>query len=409
MKENLIKNRIAIIGGGAAGMTAGIFAKKTAPDISVTIFEEKDSLGKKINATGNGKCNFSNTLMSDNCYRSENPTFVSPILKKFDVENTIRFFNEIGISVKNKNGYLYPNSEEASSVSNALILTLKAFGVNLIHEKAIDIKKENNVFKIKTPENTYTFDKVIISCGSYASKKNPNEFNGYDIVKSLGHKVTSLFPSLCQIRCSDKFFKTINGVRTEGIIKIFDAKKEIARDKGELLFTDYGISGIPAFQVSRYCVPKSTDLSAEIDFLPETGVDKVKEVLLKRRDLKSRTAEEAMYGLLNHKLNFVLLNCSGISPTEDVKKAFTDDNIKRLSENIKYFKCHVTGTNGTEFAQVIAGGADTRFIDNETLESKIIPGLYFAGEILDVDGICGGYNLQWAWSTGYVAGTSAAR
>ncbi len=408
MNEKNNKNKIGIIGGGASGLAAAIFASAGGAS-EVVIFEAKDAPGKKINGTGNGKCNFTNDDMDLSFYRGEHPEFVKFALESFDNEASKLFFRKIGITSKVKNGtYVYPYSEEASSVSAALRLAAEHMQVRFVFERVKSIEKEGKTYII----NNQYFDKVIICCGSFANMKDVTDFNGYGLVKSLGHRVTPLYPALCQIRCADSFFKTINGVRTEAELKVLSDAHLTAVENGELLFTDYGLSGIPAFQLSRFCAEgraKGKKVVAVINFLPKMTADEVKQEVEFRLSglLKSgRTAEETMFGLLNHKLNYVLLKLSGIDPTG--KGPVAKEKMERLVQNLTELHTEVTGTNDYSYAQVVAGGVDTCEVDPKTMESRLMPGVYFAGEILDVDGTCGGYNLQWAWSSGYVAGLSAS-
>ncbi|MCR5823242.1 MAG: aminoacetone oxidase family FAD-binding enzyme [Lachnospiraceae bacterium] len=403
------KNIIAVIGGGAGGMTAAIFASLDGHS-RVVIFEAKDAPGKKIKGTGNGKCNFTNDNMDLKFYRGEDPKFAADALKRFDNEAAKLFFKKMGIRPKEKNGgYIYPNSEEASSVSAALRLTAEERDVKFIFEKVREVKKAGNGFVV----NDRRFDKVILACGSFANMKDRNEFNGYVLAKGLGHRITPLYPALCQIRCAEKFFKTINGVRTEASLKVLEDDQEMAFEKGELLFTDYGVSGIPAFQLSRFCAEakaKGKKVTLKINFLPDTDISEVKrevDTRLTERAGKGRNIEESMYGLLNHKLNFVLLNLSGMDPTGKIS-GIDEKKKEKLIKNLTDLTLEVTGTNDFSFAQVVAGGVDTREIDEETMGSLKCPGLYFAGEIMDIDGTCGGYNLQWAWSSGAIAGLAAS-
>ncbi len=409
MAENKKKNRIGIIGGGASGMTAAIFASADKTS-EVVIFEAKDTPGKKINGTGNGKCNFTNDNMDIKFYRGTDPGFASFALKSFTNETAKAFFTSMGIRPKEKNGgYIYPNSEEASSVSEALRLTCENSKVRFVFEKVKSLKKENDIFLI----NGQPFDKAIIACGSFANMKDVTDFNGYDLVKNMKHRITPLYPSLCQIRCGEKFFKTINGVRTEADIKVMVEGKEKAFETGEILFTDYGVSGIPAFQVSRFCAEalgRSKKVEIRLNLMPQMTEQEVRSEIKNRMSgiiKKGRTVEQAMIGLLNHKLNYVLLNLSGFQPTGGIKD-ITEEKTERLIKNLTDFRLQVVGTNDFSYAQVVAGGVDTREINCETMESKIVPGLYFAGEIIDIDGTCGGYNLQWAWSSGALAGVNAS-
>ncbi len=409
MTDDKKKIKIGIIGGGAGGMAAAIFAS-LSDKAEITVFEAKDVPGRKINGTGNGKCNFTNDNMGPEYYRGNDPSFAVRAITVFDNKAAKAFFSKMGIRPKEKNGgYIYPYSEEASSVSSALRLTAESRKVRFLFERVKNVKRSGNGFLI----NGQSFDRVIMACGSFANMKDITDFNGYDLVKSLGIKLTQLYPALCQIRCSGNFFKTINGVRTDAAVKVLSEGKEIAHEKGEILFTDYGVSGIPAFQLSRYCssmIAEGKKISLEIDLLPDMDVEEVKteiDTRLSKLVRNGRNIEESMYGLLNHKLNYVLLKEAGIDPTGN-KGAVTDAKAARLIALLKSLKLQVTGTNDFSYSQVVAGGVDTRELNDRTMESLKVPGLYFAGEIIDIDGTCGGYNLQWAWSSGAIAGLSAA-
>ncbi|MBO7335713.1 MAG: NAD(P)/FAD-dependent oxidoreductase, partial [Lachnospiraceae bacterium] len=221
-----LKKKIAIIGGGASGMTAAIAASRL--NALVTVFEENSVQGKKICATGNGKCNFTNDALDVTRYRGGNADFMRSALSRFGVAETLKFFEEIGITPKKKGEYVYPNSEEARSVQKALILTMEELGVETVFEKVSDIKQKGNGFIV----NDRVFDKVIIACGSPAGLKKDSGFNGYDLVKSLGHHVTPVFPALVQLRFNDRHSKTLSGVRLEGLIKLFADGKNVASDYG---------------------------------------------------------------------------------------------------------------------------------------------------------------------------------
>ncbi len=378
----------------------------------VTVYEAKEKTGKKLLATGNGKCNFTNLVQKDSCYRGTDASFSKQVRETFTVEDTIRFFQNIGIEPKSKNGYIYPNSEQAVSVADALMLELRARHIKIINEPVVSIKKQENGFFVKTEQNQQEYATVILCCGSCAGMNKPEEFWGYRLVKQLGHHIAPVFPALVQLRCKEKWFKTIAGVRTEGIIRIFGDKTKMAEEKGELLFTDYGLSGIPVFQISRFAgeaLQQKKKVSCTLDLLPAYSFAELDNLLhMRRNQLKNRTAEEMLTGLSNHKLNYILLKEAGINPLEDSKTAFSEEAIKKLTEAYKQLTCQVTETNPFVNAQVCAGGVDTFELNPKTMESLLVPGLYFAGELVDVDGTCGGYNLQWAWSSGYVAGLYAA-
>ena len=406
-----MRTQVAIIGGGASGMMAAVTA--AAHGAEVTVYESKERLGKKILATGNGKCNFTNLVQEDSCYRGTDASFSKTAREKFSVEDTLDFFKKIGIEPKFRNGYVYPNSEQAVSVADALSMELRARRVKLIKETVYSVKVFDGQFLVKSENGQSEYDKLILCCGSCAGMKNPKEFNGYTIAESLGHRITPIIPALVQLRCKEKWFKTISGVRTEGVVTLYENGKQIATEKGELLFADYGLSGIPVFQISRFAgeaINRGSKVTCKLDFMPGYTKEELTELLKKRFEtLKNRTAEEVLTGLLNHKLNYVLLKECGIDPEVDSKKAYNESKIEKLASFYKDFSCQVTELNPFSNAQVCAGGVDTSEIKPETMESKRIPGLYFAGELVDVDGTCGGYNLQWAWSSGYVAGLYAAK
>lgn len=405
-----MKTRIAIIGGGASGMMAAVTA--AGMGAGVTVYEAKDRLGKKILATGNGKCNFTNLVQEDSCYRGTDAFFSKAARTVFSVEKTLDFFKNIGIEPKVRNGYVYPNSEQAASVADALFMELRAKKVKVMYAQVYSVKEMDGQFLVKSEQGQAEYDKVILCCGSCAGMKNPKEFTGYQLAERLGHHTTALIPALVQLRCKEKWFKTVSGVRTEGVVAVLENGKKIAEEKGELLFADYGLSGIPVFQVSRFAgeaLLRGSKVTCQIDLLPGYTKEELEALLEKRFEtLKSRTTEEVLTGLLNHKLNYVLLKEAGMDPVADSKKAYRKEDIAKLAVRYKNFNCQVTELNPFSNAQVCAGGVDTSEINPETMESKLVKGLYFAGELVDVDGTCGGYNLQWAWSSGYVAGMHAA-
>lgn len=405
-----MKIRIAIIGGGASGMMAAITAADHGAE--VWVYESKDRLGKKILATGNGKCNFTNLVQDDSCYRGTDSNFSKAVREQFTVDNTLDFFKRIGIEPKIKNGYVYPNSEQAASVADALSMELRAKRVKVVQEQVYSVKGEEASFLVKSEHGQNEFDKVILCCGSPAGMKNPKEFSGYSLVERFGHHITDLIPALVQLRCKEKWFKTISGVRCEGIIHVLENGLEIAKEKGELLFAEYGLSGIPVFQVSRFAgeaLNRGSKVTCKVDLLPGYTKEELEALLENRFEtLMGRTAEELLVGLHNHKINYVLLKELGIDPVEDSKKAYGTSDFTKLASLYKELTCQVTELNPFANAQVCAGGVDTSEIVDSTMESKLVRGLYFAGELVDVDGTCGGYNLQWAWSSGYVAGLHAA-
>lgn len=406
-----MRRKIAVIGGGASGLMTAITAARNGAE--VTIYEGKERLGKKLLATGNGKCNYTNLHQDDSCYRGADSGFSRSVRMQFTVEDTLKFFEEIGILPKIRNGYVYPNSEQAASVADALAMEIKALRMKVIQDEALRIQKKADRFEVVSTNGTKEYDRVVLCMGSCAGYKEEKKFSGYKIAEALGHSIESVSPALVQMRCPEKWFKTVAGVRCEGTICLFADQKEIIKEHGELLFAEYGLSGIPVFQISRFAgraLDNGSKVSCSIDFFNSMSVEQLTEHLQGRLNRAAgRTAEEMLVGLLNHKLNYVILKECGINPTEPAVKEFHSGTVlMRLAKKYKSFTCNVSGLNPFANAQVCAGGVKTSEINPDTLESKIVKGLYLAGELVDVDGTCGGYNLQWAWSSGYVAGLHAA-
>ena len=406
-----MKHKIIIIGGGAAGLMAAIFAARNHNE--VVVLEHTDKIGKKLLSTGNGRCNLTNTDMNMSCYHCKDSRFVASVLNRFNETNTMEFFHQLGLYFKNRDGYIYPYSNQASSVLEVLLLECRKLGVKIQYEieinKITPIKKGNK-FKINTYQEEYLCDKVIIATGSKAAPKTGSDGSGYKLLKQLGHHIVTPLPALTALRCSNKCTKSLAGVRTDGVVSIYVDKELKGKDQGEIQLTDYGISGIPVFQVSRYAsvaLNNHKKVEAVIDFFPlqeyEQLLSWMKEKFTKNPE---RTLEEHFIGVLNNKLAKVIIKEAGFL-SEQPGSSFNENELKALVQKIKYFSFTVTKTNAYDQAQVCCGGVSIDDINYDTLESKVVPNLYVAGEVIDVDGICGGYNLQWAWSTGYIAGTHA--
>lgn len=391
-------------------MMAAIAAARCGAD--VTIIEHMDRMGKKILSTGNGKCNMTNLDMREEYFRCSQKEFPGKVLKKFGAEDTLEFFETLGIVPKIKNGYVYPNSEQAASVLEVLLQEVNHLGIKVMTECAVKDIKPGKLHCVQTNQGTVKSDCVILAAGSKAAPVTGSDGSGYDMAKKLGHKIIQPLPALVQLRCEGKHYKQLAGIRTEAEITLMSGKQKLVSERGELQLTDYGISGIPVFQVSRYgavALAKKQDVTAVIDFLPGLTMEETKQMLAARREtLSYKTAEGFMTGLLNKKLSGVLLKLAGIRLEEQVS-SLKNQQLDRLLAQLKTYETKVTATNPYTNAQVCCGGVDTTEINAETMESKLVPGLYIVGELLDVDGICGGYNLQWAWSTGSIAGEHAGR
>lgn len=401
---------IIIIGAGASGMMAAITAARN--DKRVLLLEQMDKVGKKILATGNGKCNYTNENMELSNFRGDSQ-LIKNVLNKFSKEDCLNFFKEIGIYPKCKNGYYYPNSEQAASVQKALLMEMQNCNINLLTDVKISaIKNINNRFYISLNNENYTGDRLIVATGLLANPKLGSDGSIFPIIKKLGHSFTSIVPALCGFQCKGFKFSKAQGVRAEAVVTAMVEGKTVAFDKGEVQFADYGLSGIPVFQVSHFLSQALHDgkkCKIVLDLFPDLTEEELqREISYRFSNNQNYTVDDNMNGLLNQTLiNPICLKCN-IDSMKRSKK-ITEAEQHNLAVTIKNLEVDVEQSRGYSVAQVCAGGIKTKEIDNNTLESKYIKGLYFAGEILDVDGICGGYNLQWAWSSGYVAGTAASR
>jgi predicted Rossmann fold flavoprotein len=326
----------------------------------------------------------------------------------FDVNRTIEFFKELGIYPKERNGYVYPNSEQAASVVEVLHLELIKLEVKLICEVHVErITREKGRFLISTNKGEYTSDQVILAAGGCASPNLGSDGSGYALAKSMGHRIIKPLPALVQLKSDARYFKTLAGVRTAAQVQLYANGTLISKEQGELLLAAYGVSGIPIMQLSRYAskaLSEKKKVQLVIDYLPLLSQEELNRLLWERIQRNpQRTIEETLIGLLNNKLAYVGIKEAGMDPLALCSTA-GKDKLKRLALQFKEWKVNITEPNSFDQAQVSAGGVDTAEIKPETLESRLVKGLYFTGEIIDIDGTCGGYNLQWAWSTAAVAG-----
>ncbi len=401
---------VGVIGGGASGMMAAITAAQNGA--KVILIEHKDRIGKKILSTGNGRCNFTNIHQEPVCYHSENPDFPWHIIEQFDARSVISFFLQLGIYSKNRNGYIYPNSDQASAVLDVLRMEIGRLGIEVrTGLECREVRPGKRGFSILTDKGTIRADRVILCAGSKAAPSTGSDGSGYDIAKRLGHRIIPVLPALVQLRCQEGFFKSIAGVRANGTAAVWSDGQCIAKDTGEIQFTNYGISGIPVFQVSRYAsklLYERREVTAVIDFMPDFTKEQMYAFLSARAKTRpQKSAELFLTGLFHRKLSDLWVKLAEI-PRGKAAGSLSGAELERLTSLIKELSVTVTGTNSFEQAQVCCGGVDTSEVDPDTLESFYVPGVYFAGEILDVDGMCGGYNLSFAWASGYVAGRAAS-
>ncbi|MCI8453861.1 MAG: aminoacetone oxidase family FAD-binding enzyme [Lachnospiraceae bacterium] len=446
-----------IIGGGAAGLMAAVTAAKEGADI--TLLEHMPRVGKKLLATGNGRCNLSNEKISSECWRCSQEGFPMQVIGKFPLEDTLRFFRSLGVWTRSRGGYLYPASGQAQTVLDALRERVEELGIQVVCECRVDrveppdrtdgenvravsrtaedgvrptsrdkaqngipsasrLAGRNRRFLVRTSRGDFFGDFLILAAGSMAARSTGSDGSGYELARQLGHRIKKPLPALVQLRCKGDFFRSVAGVRAEASVRLYTAGKAgelstlLAEDTGEVQLTDYGLSGIPVFQVSRYAakaLDQNRRVLAVLDFLPEKTEDELLSLLKEQRTfLAGRRAESFLNGLFHKKLAALFLKAAQIQPQAKAG-ALSERALLRICECVKHAVFEVIATNSFDQAQVCMGGVQTREIDPNTMESRLVPGLYLAGEILDVDGICGGYNLQWAWSSGHVAGASAVQ
>ena len=402
-----MRRKIAVVGGGAAGMMAAIQA--AASGASVSLYERGDRVGKKILSTGNGKCNFSNEKMGPEYYHGSGKALWEAVYSAFDTAQTKAFFTSLGMRIKERDGYLYPASEQASTVLDLLRYELERQHITIHTETRIKvIYQEKGQFILRPSGDTH--DAVILACGGSAAPGTGSDGNGVRLAKKLGHTIVPVVPALTALRCQESFFKQVAGVRCDASLILRVAGKEVCRERGELQLTDYGISGIPSFQISRhaaYALQEKKPVTVTISFLPDLDESVCASFFQERLAVHGQeTMERFLTGIVNKKINQLLLKLSGIGQGERADEV-SASSFQRLWKLYCGLEVTVAGVNSFEKAQVSAGGVDCNEVTTG-LMSKKIPGLYFAGEMLDIDGVCGGYNLQWAWSSGAVAGRAAA-
>lgn len=403
--------RIIILGGGASGMVAAINASDGNNE--VIIIDKNNNLGKKILITGNGKCNYWNKDISIKHYNSTDLDILEKIItdkNKLDIQN---FFDRLGIVPRIKDNYYYPMSNQASSIQTALVLECQVCGVKIFNnEEVIDVSKREDVFEIITNKRKIQCDKVILAMGSKACPKTGSDGLGYKIATSLGHSLIKPLPALVQLRLNSPFLKEWHGIRSDVRVSLYEDNKLVKVESGEIQLTDYGVSGICVFQLSSLVsrgLYNSCKEEIEINFLNSLGINNEEEFIeyfdKRNKMVSNRNISQLLDGILNYKLVNLILKNIWIS-RDDNWDNITMIKKKELARYLTKFRLEITGTNGFDSAQVCSGGVRLSEINPRTMESIKTKGLYIIGELLDVDGECGGFNLGFAWITGYLAGTS---
>ena len=405
-----MKTEIAVIGGGASGMIAAITARKSGKE--VVVLERKDRILKKVLITGNGRCNITNVNADISNYFGKNISSVENILNSFNPQDTMDFFNGLGIICNEENkGKVYPLSGQASSVVDALRFEAERLGVKIETEFYVrKIEKEGFKFKIYSEERKkIEAGRVIIAAGGQSYPELGSNGSGFELAKELGHSVTRLSPSIVQLKTEKHQVKGLQGIKTDVAVTAYGDNKKICTYDGELLFTDYGISGNVVFNIS-FVMPLYKNVEFEIDFMEKFDYNELYEILKERKKMISHlTMENYFNGMINKKLGQFLSKMSGIEKLSKPVKDLNDSEIRKLCTVLKKYRIKILDTTGFKNAQVTAGGVSLNEVNTETLESKIVKGLYFSGEVLDIYGECGGFNLQWAWASGYIAGKNAAK
>lgn len=388
-------------------MLSAIVAKRAGAN--VTVFERLDRVGKKLLSTGNGRCNITNVnvLETDENgslahYHGNNTDFAKTALYEFDNQALIEFFGDLGVIFRLENDKYYPYSETASTVLNALRFECDKIGVKTVVSSQIDkITKQKNGFLIS---GEY-FDKVIIACGGQSSAHMGTDGIGYELLKSFGHKITPLYPAITQVKTDNKFTRQLKGIKCNANVVILQENKNLREEYGQILFADYGLSGPPVFQLSSY-IRDRKNLWFSLDFMPEFSFNEILGTL-KNCVKNTQTCENLLSPILNKKLGQVIVKYCGMTLNTKTS-ALSNRDLKTLANAIKNFKLQILGTKGFTNAQVTLGGAFVHDFNAGTMQSKLCKNLYACGEVLDITGDCGGYNLQWAFSSGHLAGKAAA-
>ena len=397
---------IGIIGGGASGMAAALAAAENK-DVQVILMERQARVGRKLQATGNGRCNLTNLHAVEGGYHGDEAAFAEFAIGKFGPVETLNWFRSMGLfTVAEDSGRVYPYSDQANSVVDVLRFALEKENTEVkLGFEVEKVKKTAFGFRVESKEETVECDRLIIACGGLAGTKLGGGMSGYKILRSLGHKCTRLRPALVQLKSSWGGIAGLKGVRTNCHGAVYHNGQLHSESTGELQFTEYGLSGPVIFEISRDACQGGGDWICRLDFLPDLENETLKQELLRRRSTRLPTSE-LLTGILHNRLGRVITQSVGISGYVPVAQ-LEEPEIERVCRAVKAFDVALMEPMGMDSAQVTAGGILTKEFDETTMESRLVPGLYTCGEVLDIDGDCGGYNLQWAWSSGRLAGGHA--
>ena len=394
---------VIIIGGGASGMMAALTAAENGR--SVLLLERQSRVGRKLLATGNGRCNLTNYNTSPARYHGEDGGFCAYALRAFDVGSTLQYFASLGLlTVNEDSGRVYPMSNMAGSVLDVLRYGLEHPRIEVRTGQVVTaVKRTAAGFTVRTETDAFTAGKLILAAGGCAGSKVGGVMDGYRLAKALGHHRTALYPSLVQLKTDPTYPRALKGVKAECGITVLRGSGTVVENRGEVLFTEYGVSGPAIFDISRAVATGGEGLVCALDFFPDWDLREVLDWLrMRRQTMQAHEASTLLVGSCHTRLGQMLCKAAGFTsqPAADL----TDSDLERIARQAKHFALPITGTCGFDQAQVTAGGLCTDEFDPETMGSRLVPGLYACGEVLDVDGDCGGFNLQWAWSSGHLAG-----
>lgn len=394
---------VVIVGGGASGLTAAITAARNGKD--VTIIERNNKCGKKILITGNGRCNFWNTDENLSHFHSSNSNLLKEFITDERKNSILKFFDSLGLAYKTKNGYYYPFSNQAFTVENALLSECKKLNIKIINDITVEKIIKKDCFIINPDKEKITAKNIIIATGSKAAPKTGSDGLGYEISKSLGHNIITPLPSLVQLKADEPYFKNWSGIRTDVKVNLLINHKYIKSETGEVQLTNYGLSGICIFNLSgetAKALNQNKNVIISINFIPFASNPKIFLQTLNKNSYH-KTISELLEGILHYKLVDIIIKKTHLK-RDLLLNTLTDNELNNLIKTLTDFQIEILDTHTLDHAQVCSGGIPLTEINSKTLESLKVKNLYFTGEIIDIDGDCGGYNLGWAWMSGIIAG-----
>ena len=394
---------VVIVGGGASGLTAAITAARNGKD--VTIIERNNKCGKKILITGNGRCNFWNTDENLSHFHSSNSNLLKEFITDERKNSILKFFDSLGLAYKTKNGYYYPFSNQAFTIENALLSECKKLNIKIINDITVEKIIKKDCFIINPDKEKITAKNIIIATGSKAAPKTGSDGLGYEISKSLGHNIITPLPSLVQLKADEPYFKNWNGIRTDVKVNLLINHKYIKSETGEVQLTNYGLSGICIFNLSgetAKALNQNKNVIISINFIPFASNPKIFLQTLNKNSYH-KTISELLEGILHYKLVDIIIKKTHLK-RDLLLNTLTDNELNNLIKTLTDFQIEILDTHTLDHAQVCSGGIPLTEINSKTLESLKVKNLYFTGEIIDIDGDCGGYNLGWTWMSGIIAG-----